>query len=135
MQDTIPVSIDINETIQSFCVVQHDNGTRKVMITIFDMDNPDERKVELTDHCVRLYCLLPDGETKTFIDGEVVDEANGVVQFVLTDDVTQQEGAVQASVLLRDGENVISLRRFTFGVMPSFVTADDISSWIEEDEE
>lgn len=133
MQDTIPVSIDINDTIQSFCVVQHDNGTRRVMITIFDTDNPDEQKVELTDHNVRLFCLLPDGETKVFIDGEVADAANGVVQFVLTSAVTQQEGAVQASVLLRDGENVISLRRFTFGVMPSFVTADDISSWIEED--
>ena len=135
MQDTIPISIDINDIIQSFCVVQHDNGTRRVLMKILDVDNPDEQKVELSGHDVRLFCLLPDGETKAYIDGEVVDEENGVVQFVLNSAVTAQEGAVQASVLLRSGSNVISLRRFSFGVIPTFVTAGEISDWIEEDEE
>lgn len=130
MQDCIPISIDINETVTTFCVMQHDGNSRRILLTLSDCDNPDEKKIDLTGHSARLFCQLPDGETNVTVDGTVVDAENGVVEFVLTDELTAQEGSVQVQAVLAGGEQVIALRRFSFGVLPSLVGRNDIDAWL-----
>lgn len=110
--------------------MQHDGNSRRILLTLSDCDNPDEKKINLAEHSARLFCQLPDGETNAVIDGAVIDAENGVIEFVLTDEVTAQEGPVQAQAVVAGGEQVINLRRFTFGVLPSLVARDDIDIWL-----
>ncbi len=130
MQDCIPVSIDINETIPTFCVMQNDGNSRRLLLTLSDCDNPDEKKINLSGHSARLFCLLPDGETNAVVDGAIVDAENGVVEFIITDELTVQEGSVQAQAIIAGGGQVLALRRFNFGVLPSLVGQDSIASWL-----
>ncbi len=134
MQDCIPVSIDINETIPTFCVVQNDGNSRRLLLTLSDCDNPDEKKINLTDHTARLFCHLPDGDTVVTVDGNVIDAENGVLEFVLTDEVTSQEGSVLAQAIIAGDEQIIALRRFNFGVLPSLVSQDEINEWLNNAE-
>lgn len=131
MQDCIPVSIDINDVPPTFCVSQFDNLSRRVILRIHDNDNPDETKINLTGHHVCLFCVLPDGETSVRIDGTVTDEENGEMQFLLTDAVTASAGAVQATPVICSGNDVISLRRFSFGVLPTAVEKEELDDWVE----
>lgn len=130
MQDCIPISIDINEAVGTFCVMQHDSRSRRILLTLSDCDNPDEKKINLSGHSARLFCQLPDGETYVTIDGTVTDAENGVLEFILTDEVTAQEGSVQAQAVIAGGEQVITLRRFNFGVLPSLAAQEEINAWL-----
>lgn len=130
MQDCIPVSVDVNEAIAAFCVMQHDDNSRKVRITLRDCDNPDEKKINLSGHSARLFCRLPDGETEASVDGAVSDAENGVIEFILTDEITAQEGSVQAQAVIAGNDQILILRRFTFGVLPSLVGKDEIAAWL-----
>lgn len=129
MQDCIPITIDINESASAFCVKQYDDNSRRVIMTLCDNDNPDERKVNLESHSVRLYCLLPDGQTYGSVDGAVIDPESGILEFVLTDEVTAQPGNVQAEVLVANGSQFLSLRRFNFVVLPSLADSEAVQSW------
>ncbi len=130
MQDCIPISIDINEAPATFCVMQHDDNSRRIMLTLNDCDNPDEKKINLSDHSARLFCLLPDGATAVALDGTITDAENGIIEFVLTDEVTAQEGSVQAQAVIVSGEQVFTLHRFTFGVLPSLVEKTELDAWL-----
>lgn len=132
MQDCIPISIDINETAAAFCVMQHDGNSRRIRLTLSDCDNPDEKKINLSEHSARLFCQLPGGDTNVWVDGSVTDGENGVLEFVLTDEITAKEGPVQAQAMVACGSQVIALRRFTFGVLPSLAGRDEIDSWLSE---
>ncbi len=112
--------------------MQYDGNSRRVRITLSDCDNPDEKKINLSEHKTRLFCQLPDGETTAWVDGAVIDAENGVLEFVLTDEVTAQEGSVQAQAMVAGDDQVITLRRFNFGVLPSLVGQEYIDSWLEE---
>ncbi len=132
MKDNIPISVDINEAPATFCVMQHDHNSRSIVMSLTDCDNPDEKKINLAAHNARLFCLLPDGETSVKLDGRIIDEENGVVEFLLTSAVTAQEGSVQAQAIVASGAQVLSLRRFTFGVLPNFVDKKTIDDWLAE---
>ncbi len=132
MQDCIPISIDINEAAATFCVMQHDGNSRRLQLTLSDCDNPNEKKINLSEHFARLFCQLPDGETNVTVDGAVTDAENGTIEFILTDEVTAQEGSVQAQAVLVCGDQIIALRRFTFGVLPSLVGQADLKAWLSE---
>ncbi len=112
--------------------MQHDDNSRRVRITLSDCDNPDEKKINLSEHKARLFCLLPDGETNVAVDGTVIDAENGILEFVLTDEITACEGSVQAQAVVAGAEQILTLRRFTFGVLPSLVTKEEISGWLSE---
>ena len=102
-------------------VKQYDNNSRRVQLSITDIDNPDEQIVNLQNHTVRAYFRLPDGSAE-FIDGEIVDPDDGRIAITIPGSVTQLVGTVECEVKISgaDDNTLLSLQTFTFTIVPSF---------------
>lgn len=120
MQDYIPRLTDINAPILPFSVKQYDNKSRKVYLSLLDIDNPNEVVVNLENHTVRAFFKLPDGNIE-FIDGEIIDSDEGKIAVNIPNSVTQLVGEVKCEVGIWGSEDnsFISLRVFTFNVIES----------------
>lgn len=126
MQDYIPLSsqksgtVDINSPLKSFEIKQYDNNSRKIYISLRDVDNPNEQTVNLDNHTVRAYFKLPDGGME-YVDGEVIDSDEGTLTVTIPNSVTQQIGTVECEIGISgaDDGSFISLRVLRFTVIPS----------------
>lgn len=120
MQDYIPRLIDINAQILPFSVKQYDNNSRKVYLLLTDVDNPNEKIVNLENHTVRAYFRLPDDSVE-FVDGEIIDPEEGRIAVTIPNSVTQLSGTVECEVGISgvDDDTFISLRVFCFTVVES----------------
>ena len=120
MQDYIPRRIDINEKIAPFTVKQYDNNSRKVYMSLIDIDNPNEITVNLDGHKVRAYFKLPDGGVE-YADGEIINPDEGKIAITLSNAVTQLVGMVECEVGISnaDDDTFLSLMAFNFEVIKS----------------
>lgn len=120
MQDYIPRLIDVNAQILPFTVKQYDNNSRKVYLSLLDIDNPHEKIINLENHTVRAYFKLPDGGIE-FVDGEIIDSDAGEISVTIPNSVTQLVGTVECEVGISgiDDDTFLSLRVFRFEVIPS----------------
>lgn len=101
-------------------VKQYDNNSRKIYISLRDIDNPNEQIINLNNHNIRAYFKLPDG-SMVFVDGEVIDSDAGEISVTIPNAVTQQTGTVKCEVSISgiDDDTFISLRVFSFDVIES----------------
>ncbi|MGN0474519.1 MAG: BppU family phage baseplate upper protein, partial [Acutalibacteraceae bacterium] len=129
MRDYILRPIDINGNILPFSVKQYDNDSRRIYLSIIDIDNPDEQIVNLRNHTVRVYFRLPDGSVE-FIDGEVVDPDDGKIAITIPGSVTQLIGKVECEICISgvDDDSLISLRVFSFDVIGSIYDSNAIEA-------
>ncbi len=129
IQDYIPRPTDINEQILPFSVKQYDNNSRKIYISLRDMDNPNEQIINLNNHNIRAYFRLPDNNM-VFVDGEVIDADTGEISVTIPNSVTRQVGTVECEVGIWGSEDnsFISLRVFTFDVIESIRDDDAIEA-------
>lgn len=129
MQDYIPIQKDINEKLPTVTVKQYDNLSRFIHIQIFDKDLPDlpddEKYFNLENCTARLY-VQPKGDDSgtnvAYIDGEVADDEQGVVTFLLPSSVTETAGNYEGEIWIYGAESsrpIISTKSFDFVVEKS----------------
>lgn len=129
MQDYIPRKIDINEQLPTVVAKQFDNLSRFIHVQIFDNDLPDisddEKYFNLENCTVRLY-VQPKGDDSgtnvAYIDGEVADDEQGIVTFLLPSSVTETAGNYEGEIWIYGAESshpIISTKPFDFVVEKS----------------
>ena len=127
MQDFIGRNVDINAKIDAVTVKQFDNDSRYLHVAITDADLPDDgKKFNLTNCATALYVQPAgddSGENVAFVDGEVADEENGIVTFLLPGSVTQNVGEYECEIWIYEGSEsnrpIISSLPFTMRVLKS----------------
>ncbi len=138
MQDCIYRLIDINSRILSFAVKQHDYGSRKMRLSLLDVDSPTQKKPDLTDHEIKIYFQFYDGSIETVI-GEVLDPPeSGEIAFTVPDSVVEQTEDVKCEIVIFGAKNSegkyterLSLRSFTISVVESI--SDDETTATTDD--
>ena len=100
MRDYIPKKKDINGDLGTVTVKQFDNNSRLLHVTLSDNDLADgtygDSDAFVLEDCTAALYIQPEGdddpEHVQFVAGEVADEENGVVTFLLPGGVTQVVG-------------------------------------------
>lgn len=115
MQVYIPREIDINDSIEEFSVKQRDHLSRLFCIKIYDdrLSQSGIRKpMDLSGCTARLYT---EGNNNVFyLDGEVIDQKNGVIKFLLSNGITNSVGRYKCEIWITNSEeaSVISTKPF-----------------------
>ena len=128
MQDYIPRSIDINQTIPTVVVKQFDHNSRflHVALTDIDLSDGDSDAFILQDCSAALY-IQPEGNDDPsavqFVAGDVADPENGILTFLLPGGVTQVVGRYECEIWIYEGDEatrpVISTKPFALVVEKS----------------
>ena len=127
MQDFIPRKIDINGFISAVTVKQYDNNSRFLHVTLSDSDLSDgDSDAFILQDCSAKIFIKPEGsddpEDVNFVTGEVADEENGVVTFLLPGSVTQVTGRYECEIWIYGGDEtqpIISTKPFALIVEKS----------------
>lgn len=137
MHDYISRKIDINGKIDAVTVKQFDNNSRYLHVTLSDADLPDDdsKAFDLTNCTAALY-IQPSGDRNpdkvAFVDGEIADEYNGIVTFLLPSGVTQNVGTYDCEIWIYQGDEtnrpIISTKPFTLTVEKSIRNSEAIQA-------
>lgn len=111
MQDYIPRSKDINQTIEPITVKQFDNNSRFLHVQFTDIDLAEDENVFDLENCTTKIYIEPEGNTDptkvNFVDGEIESAESGVVTFLLPGGVTQIPGDYNAEIWIYQGDETL----------------------------
>ena len=128
MQDFIPKTIDINQSIGTVTVKQYDNNSRFLHVTIADADLSDgNSNAFIMQDCSAALYIQPEGNSDpsdvNYLAGEIADAENGIVTFLLPGDVTQTVGRYECEIWIYEGNEqthpIISTKPFVLVVEKS----------------
>lgn len=111
MQDYIPRSKDINQTIEPITVKQFDNNSRFLHVQFTDIDLAEDENAFDLENCTTKIYIEPEGNTDptkvNFVDGEIESAESGIVTFLLPGGVTQTPGDYTAEIWIYQGDETL----------------------------
>ena len=111
MQDYIPRSKDINQTIEPITIKQFDNNSRFLHVQFTDIDLAEDENAFDLENCTTKIYIEPEGNTDptkvNFVDGEIESAESGIVTFLLPGGVTQTPGDYNAEIWIYQGDETL----------------------------
>lgn len=111
MQDYIPRSKDINQTIEPITVKQFDNNSRFLHVQFTDIDLAEDENAFDLENCTTALYIEPEGNTDpeqvNFVNGDIESAESGIVTFLLPGGVTQTPGDYTAEIWIYQGDETL----------------------------
>lgn len=111
MQDYIPRSKDINQTIEPITIKQFDNNSRFLHVQFTDIDLAEDENAFDLENCTTALYIEPEGNTDltkvNFVNGNIESAESGIVTFLLPGGVTQTPGDYTAEIWIYQGDETL----------------------------
>lgn len=111
MQDYIPRSKDINQTIEPITIKQFDNNSRFLHVQFTDIDLAEDENAFDLENCTTALYIEPEGNTDptkvNFVNGDIESAESGIVTFLLPGGVTQTPGDYNAEIWIYQGDETL----------------------------